>query len=388
VLLDRTPFYAQSGGQVGDTGVLAGPGGLECRVLDAFMDHEFRLHAAEVARGSVKVGDTVTARVDGRRRLDTARNHTATHLLQWALRKVLGDHCRQAGSEVSPDRLRFDFTHPSALSADELRRVADLVNEKVFDALPVSWRETTLEEARRAGAMALFGEKYGDVVRMLSIGDISHELCGGTHLADTNQIGLFKIMGEESVAAGVRRITALTGRAVAAYAAETEALLEEATALLKANRQTLLQRIEAVQKEIKSLKHDLQKARSQASRTSAADVFANVQDAGGVPLVAAEIEGADMSALRELVDVGRAKLPSAVFVLGSRAGDKVSLVVGVTKDLVARGLHAGKIVKEVAAVVGGSGGGRPDLAQAGGNDAARLSEALAQARAIVAAMAS
>jgi alanyl-tRNA synthetase len=387
VLLDRTAFYAHGGGQVGDVGLLLGPGGFEAVVGDTFMDHEFRLNAIEIKAGGLKIGDTVTARVDRQKRMDTGRNHTATHLLQWALREVLGKHVNQAGSEVGPDRLRFDFTHSAALTAEELQKVEQLVDERIFDDLPVTARETSLAEARQAGAMALFGEKYGAVVRMVTMGDFSRELCGGTHLSATSQVCQFKIIAEESVAAGVRRITALTGRGAAAYIRDEETTLAEAMDRLKANRNTLLQRIDAVQKDIKALKQDLQKARSLSSRGGGADVFANVVDAGGVPLIAAELEGADAGALREAVDLGRSKLPSAVFVFGCREGEKVALVVGVTKDLVARGLHAGKIIKEIAAVVGGSGGGKPDMAQAGGKLPDKLPEAIAKAKDVVAAQA-
>ena len=387
VVLDRTAFYATGGGQIGDTGTITGEGGLEAAVRDTFMDHEFRLHAVEVRGGLLRLGAEVTGGVDRARRVDIGRNHTATHILQWALRVVLGDHVHQAGSEVTAERFRFDFTHPKALSHEELRRVEGLVNERIFEDSPVRTAETTLEAARKAGAMALFGEKYGEIVRLVSMGDFSRELCGGTHLSSTAQVCQFKIIAEESVAAGVRRITALTGRGAAAHVTATEDLLGEAMERLKANPASLLQRIEVLQKELKSQKQDLQKARSMASRTSAADIFANVLDAGGVPLVAAEIEGADPAALREAVDLGRKKIGSGVVVLGCRQEDKVSLVVGVTADLVAKGLHAGKIIKEVAALVGGSGGGRPDLAQAGGKEPEKLAEAMAKAREIVAGMA-
>jgi alanyl-tRNA synthetase len=385
VVLDRTAFYATGGGQIGDTGTITGEGGLEAAVSDTFMDHEFRLHAVEVRSGLLKLGAEITVAVDRARRIDIGRNHTATHILQWALREVLGDHVHQAGSEVTADRFRFDFTHPKALSHEELLCVEAIVNGRIFEDAPVGAVETTLDAARKAGAMALFGEKYGEIVRLVSMGDFSRELCGGTHLSSTAQVCQFKIVSEESVAAGVRRITALTGRGAAAHVVEMEELLDEAMDRLKANPASLLQRIDVLQKELKSQKQDLQKARSMASRSSAADIFANVQDAGGVSLVAAEIEGADPAALREAADLGRKKIGSGVVVLGCRQDDKVSLVVGVTADLVSKGLHAGKIIKEVAAIVGGSGGGRPDLAQAGGKDPAKLPEAIAQARDIVAA---
>lgn len=386
VVLDRTAFYATGGGQIGDTGTITGEGGLEVAVSDTFMDHEFRLHAVEVRSGLLKLGAEVTVAVDRSRRMDIGRNHTATHILQWALREVLGDHVHQAGSEVTAERFRFDFTHQKALTHEEWRRVEGLVNQRIFEDAPVRAAETTLDAARKAGAMALFGEKYGEIVRLVSMGNFSRELCGGTHLSSTSQVCQFKIVSEESVAAGVRRITALTGRGAAAHVVEQEELLDQAMERLKANPASLLQRIDVLQKDLKGLKQDLQKARSMSSRASAEDIFANVVDAGGVPLVAAEIEGADAAALREAADLGRKKLASGVVVLGCRQEDKVSLVVGVTADLVAKGLHAGKIIKEVAAIVGGSGGGRPDMAQAGGKEPEKLAEAIGKAKEIVAGM--
>jgi alanyl-tRNA synthetase len=387
VVLDATPFYAKGGGQAGDVGHLVGKD-FEATVGDTFTDHEFHLQAVEITSGSLKVGDTVTARVDRAVRMDTARNHTATHLLQWALREVLGDHVRQAGSEVSAERLRFDFTHPKALTADEKRQVEQRVNEQVFADAPVAAVQTSIDAAREAGAMALFGEKYGDEVRLLSIGGageaFSRELCGGTHVERTSQIGLLKIVAEESVASGVRRITALTGRASAAHVVEEESLLDTAAEQVKANRGTLLKRLESLQGQVRELKRDLQKARSQASQAGTEDIFADVKDAGGVPLVAVEVPGADMSTLRRLVDVGRKQVASGVIVLGSREGGKVSLVVAVSKDLIARGLKAGSIIKEVAGIVGGGGGGRPALAQAGGKLVEKLPEAIEKAAEIVA----
>ena len=383
VLLDRTPFYAEGGGQVGDAGELIGAGGLRLRVGNAFKDHEFHLHAAEVVAGTARPGAGVTARVDAARRMDIARNHTATHMLHWALRKVLGEHVHQAGSEVTPAQLRFDFTHTAAMTADELAGVERLVNERIFEDAAVSSQVTTIDEARRAGAMALFGEKYGNEVRMVSVGDFSRELCGGTHLERSSQVCFFKIAGEGSVAAGVRRITALTGRGAAEYVTREEDLLDQLMARLKANNaESAIQRVEALQNEVKTLKQDLHKARSVTARNGAADLFANVQDAGGVPLVAAEIPGGDATALREAVDLGRKKLGSGVLVFGCREGDKVTLVVGVTKDLVEKGLKAGSIIKDLAAVVGG--GGRPDMAQAGGKLPEKLPDAIAQAAEVVA----
>ncbi|MBN2582564.1 MAG: alanine--tRNA ligase [Planctomycetes bacterium] len=388
VMLDRTPFYAEGGGQTGDSGELVGAGDagdVRVRIGNTFKDHEFHLHAAEVVSGTLSVGDAVTATVNARRRMDIARNHTATHMLHWALRKVLGEHVHQAGSEVTPEQLRFDFTHTAAMTPEELDRVERMVNERIFDDAPVSARVTTIDEARQGGAMALFGEKYGNEVRMVSVGDFSRELCGGTHLERTTQVCFFKIVSEGSVAAGVRRITALTGRGAADHVTQTEDLLDQLMSKLKANNpEVALQRVETIQNEVKTLKQDLQKARSVASRSGAADVFANVQDAGGVPLVAAEIPGGDAAALREAVDIGRKKLGTAVLVFGAREGDKVTLIVGVTKDLVDKGLKAGAIIKDLAPIVGGGGGGRPDMAQAGGKLPDKLPEAIAQAADVVA----
>ena len=277
-----------------------------------------------------------------------------------------------------------------------MQEVERLVNEKVLADEPVTAKIIPLNDAKKIpGVRAVFGEKYPDPVRVLSIGchdplgDVSGstaiEFCGGTHLQQTSQVGLFKIISEESVAKGVRRITALTGRGAAAQVSEDERLLDDVVGKLKSNRPTVLQRIESLQTEVKGLKQELQKARSVASRSGAADIFSNVQDVGGVPLVAAEIEGGNAASLREAVDIGRKKLGSAVLVFGSREGDRVTLVVGVTKDLVEKGLHAGKMIKELAAVVGGGGGGRADMAQAGGKLAEKLPEAIAKAAEVVAA---
>ncbi len=385
LVLDKTPFYSRGGGQTGDRGSLTGPDGFAADVLDTFNDHEFRLHACQINGGRVKLGQTVRAGIDMGHRLDTARNHTATHLLQWALRRVLGEHVTQAGSEVSSERLRFDFTHPKALSPEEVSRVEGLVNDGVVEDRGVEAQEMSIEEARKAGAMALFGEKYGEIVRMVAVGEYSRELCGGTHLSNTSQICLLKIVGEESVAAGVRRITAVTGKGAIDFVAEEEQLLAEMAERLKAKRTNMLQRVDSLQEEVRSLKQDLQKARRQASQQSSGDVFANVQDAGGVPVVASVMAGADVAMLREMVDAGRKKLGTGVFVFGTGEGDKATLIVGLTQDLVKRGMSAGKIIKELAPIIGGGGGGRPDMAQAGGKDASKLDEAIAAAAGVVAA---
>jgi len=377
VLLDRTPFYARSGGQVGDVGHLTA-GDAEAEVADTLLDHSFFVHLVTVTRGRIARGQTVTAGVDAQRRLATARNHTATHLLQWALREVLGEHVHQAGSEVSPERLRFDFTHPTALAPDELRQVEDLVNHRILEAPDVEVATMPIEEAREAGAMALFGEKYGEEVRVVSVGDFSKELCGGTHLESAGRVGLFKITAEESVAAGVRRITAVSGRGALAYVHEQEDVLSGLCHTLKASPDTLPERAEALQRQIKDLKNDLAQARSVTKRGSLDDLLAQIQEVDGAPVLAAEVEGADAGALREAADAIRAKRDSVLTVLASRAEGKVVLIAAATDDLVARGLHAGNLAGEVARAVGGGGGGRPDFAQAGGKDTGALPDALAK----------
>jgi len=377
VLLDRTPFYARAGGQMGDVGRLEWTGG-EAEVADTFLDHAFFVHLVKVGKGRLARRATVRAAVDAGRRLATARNHTATHLLQWALRTVLGDHVHQAGSEVSAERLRFDFTHPTALAPEERRRVEHLVNERILAGEPVEVRTMALAEARQKGAMALFGEKYGDEVRVVSVGGFSMELCGGTHLESAAEIGLFKITAEESVAAGVRRITAVAGTAALEYLHAEEDRLAEVCRMLKAAPEALPARIESLQKQIRDLKADLAKARSVSKGGGLDELLGKIHDVEGAAVLAAEVEGADANALREACDLLRRKRDSIVIVLASCEGGKVNLVAAATKDLVARGVHAGNLVREVAQAVGGGGGGRPEMGQAGGKDAGRLPEALAR----------
>ena len=378
LLLDRTPFYARSGGQVGDHGMLESEEGC-AEVKDTILDHGYIVHLAEVKSGRLMRGARVRATVDPTSRLATGRNHTATHLLQWALRTVLGGHVHQAGSEVSPERLRFDFTHPAAMSAEELRRVEDMVNEKILGGAAVSCHRMPLDEARRRGAMALFGEKYGQEVRVVAIGDFSMELCGGTHLDAVGRIGLFKITGEESVAAGVRRITAVTGTGALAYQHDEEDRLAGVAEALKATPDTLVPRIEALKREIKDLRGQLAQARSLTKRGGGMDeVMETLQIIDGAAVVVSRVAGADAGALREACDAARRKHPSILVVLASAEGEKVNLVAAATKDLVARGIHAGNLVRELAREVGGGGGGRPDLGQAGGKDPAALPAALAK----------
>ncbi len=375
VLLDQTPFYARAGGQVGDTGWLVTETG-EATVSDTVLDHGYIVHLAAVKHGRIERRQTVRAEVDAPRRLAIARNHTATHLLQWALREVLGEHVHQAGSEVAPERLRFDFTHPTALEREEVRRVEDLVNVKVLVGADVKADVMPIEEARRSGAIALFGEKYGEKVRVISVGDFSKELCGGTHLDAVSQIGLFKIAGEESVAAGVRRITAVTGLAALHHLHEEEQRLAEICRLLKTTPDGVVERIEGLQGQVRDLRNELARARSLTKRGGLDELLAQARDVDGVKLVAARVEGADVAALRQACDAIRSKLGSVAVVLVSAEAGKVGAVAAATADLVERGVHAGKLVGEVARLLGGGGGGRPDMGQAGGKDPEAIPTAL------------
>ncbi len=376
VVLDRTPFYAESGGQVGDAGELSGPG-IRFIVDDTQKRGAAHAHIGKLVEGSISVGDTLGAHVNGPRRRATALNHTATHLLHAALRKVLGTHVQQKGSLVAPDRLRFDFSHFQALRGDELRQIEHLVNAEIRRNEPAETKVMDYEGAVAAGAMALFGEKYEKDVRVLRIGDFSTELCGGTHVTRAGDIGFFKVISESGVAAGVRRIEALTGDAALAYVEQNELLIKEVASLVRGSREELgekvrdaLERIRQMEKEIRSLKDRLASGRG-------TDLAASAVDVQGVKVVATKVDGADAGALRNAVDQLKSKLKSAVVVLASvEASSKVVLVAGVTADLVAR-IKAGELVGSVAAKVGGRGGGRPDFAQAGGTDPAALDAALA-----------
>ena len=376
VVLDRTPFYAEAGGQVGDAGELSGPG-IRFIVEDTQKRGTAHAHIGKLVEGRLSVGDKLGAHVNGQRRRATALNHTATHLLHAALRKILGTHVQQKGSLVAPDRLRFDFSHFQALTSDELREIEHLVNAEIRRNEPAETKVMDFDSAVAGGAMALFGEKYDKDVRVLRVGDFSMELCGGTHVSRAGDIGLFKIISEGGVAAGVRRIEALTGEGALAYVEQDELLLKEVAGLVRGSREELgdkvrdaLERIRQMEKEIRSLKDKL--ASGQGT-----DLASGAVDVQGVKVVATKVDGADAGALRNAVDQLKNKLKSAVVVLASvEASSKVVLVAGVTADLVAR-IKAGELVGSVAAQVGGRGGGRPDFAQAGGTDPAALDQALA-----------
>ncbi len=379
VVLDVTPCYAEGGGQVSDHAKITATD-LEVDVYEVFRPVEgVHVHRGKVVSGIIARGDTVTVRVDRDRRKAVARNHSATHLLHKSLKEVLGGHVNQSGSLVEPDRLRFDFTHYTAVSREELRKIEDLVNSKILSNLPVEAVEMPLEEARALGAAALFGEKYGDIVRVVKMGEFSLELCGGTHLDQTAEVGLFKLLGESSVGSGLRRVEAVTGDGALKYINAREEQLFEVARITKALPHEVVQRVEGLVREIRDLESEAEGLRAKLARYEVQSLLEKVKDLKGARFLSARVSSPDMDSLRAMTDLIRDRLESAVVVLGSVAGERVNLVAAVTSDLVRRGLHAGKLVKEIAAVVGGGGGGKPEMAQAGGKDPARLQEALDRA---------
>lgn len=376
IILDKTPFYAESGGQVGDTGFIETKTG-SVRINDCRKTADGKyLHTGTVEKGLIENSTIADAKIDVQNRMATARNHTTTHLLQKSLRNVLGSHVNQAGSLVEPDRLRFDFSHFSAISAEDLKTIEREVNEKILENLPVTTEEMGIEEAKKQGATALFGEKYGNVVRVVKIGNYSMELCGGTHITSTSQAGLVKILGESGVAAGVRRIEALTGQGAIEYYNKKEELLNEVSSALKTSPQDSVKRVEALTGEIKNAHKEIEQLRSKLLSGSIEDVLSKAVEIKGVKVVCARFNQLDMDALRNTSDMLKNKVGSGVLVLASDFGDKVNFVVTATKDVLDKGIHSGNIIKEVAKIAGGGGGGRPDMAQAGGKDVSKIDEAL------------
>ncbi|NLS76050.1 MAG: alanine--tRNA ligase [Chloroflexi bacterium] len=377
VVLNRSPFYAESGGQVGDTGLIISPTG-RIRIEDTRRPvAELTAHYGQVLEGQVAVGDAVEAQVDVERRLDIARNHTATHLLHRALRQVLGDHARQSGSLVAPDRLRFDFTHLAAMTPEELARVEALVNDHIREDLPLVSRVISYREAIAAGTTALFGEKYGDIVRQVNIADYTSELCGGTHLRATGQIGLFVLLSEASIGSGLRRIEALTGRGAEEHVRQQAQLIAQVAATLETKAGGLLQKAEGLLAQLREQQHEIENLRRELAQRDVDQLLGQTQEVGGVRVLALQVEAADINALREMADLFRDRLGSAVIALAAAIEGKPALVITATADLVARGFDAVKAVREVGQVVGGGGGGRPNMAQAGGRDAAKIPDALA-----------
>ncbi len=377
VVLDRTPFYGESGGQVGDRGWLVGPNG---RLQVEHVDHPvtgLTAHRGRVVEGSLAVGETVEARVDAELRAATARNHTATHLLHRALREVLGEHAAQAGSLVSPERLRFDFSHLSALTAEQIDQVEQIVNREIRANRPVTTQVTGYREALEAGAVALFGEKYTDRVRMVAVEGFTTELCGGTHVARSGDIGFFLIVSEASIGSGLRRIEALTGQGAESYARERMRALDAIRGMLGGAPGEEQARLRALQETQRELSRRVQELERDLAARNVDALLDEVQQRGDAAVLAAVVEAASVDALREMVDRFRDKLGSAVVALGAAVDNKPLLIVGVTEDLVKRGLHAGKLAGTAARAMGGGGGGRPNMAQAGGRDVNRLGAAVA-----------
>ena len=383
VFLDRTPFYAESGGQIGDNGTIKTEMGL-VNVTDCIKVIGGKIaHIGTVAEGSISVGDTACAEIDRVRRLSTSRNHSATHLLQKALRTVLGTHVEQAGSYVTPDRLRFDFTHFAAMTPEEIQQVEDIVNEKILESLPITISQESIENARKMGAMALFGEKYGNVVRVVNMGGYSIELCGGAHLENTAQVGSFKIVSESGIASGVRRIEALTGAAALKHYQQQEETLKAVCKAVKATPDNMLKRIETLIAEQKQTAKELESLKAKMAGGAADDILSKAVNVKGMKVVCAEIKDADANALRTMGDQLKNKLGSGIIVLASSKDGKVSLLAMATDDAVKAGAHSGNIIKAAAAVCGGGGGGRPNMAQAGGKDASKIAEALEKAKEII-----
>lgn len=377
LMLDVTPFYAESGGQIADHGVMEGEG-VSLFVKDVQKaPNGQNLHKVVVKSGTLKINQQVVAAVDADNRAKIIKNHTATHLLHRALKDVLGEHVNQAGSLVEPDRLRFDFSHFGQIKPDELERVEKIVNEKIWDSIEVDISLKPIAEAKAMGAMALFGEKYGDIVRVVKVGDYSLELCGGCHVPNTSVIGLFKIVSEGGIGAGTRRIEAVTGESAYKALNEQVGLLKAAADKLKTSPKEVVNRIDGLLAETRQLQRENESLAAKLGNIEALSLVSRAKNIDGVTVLAAKVEAADMNNLRNMADDLKQKLGSAIIVLGSVHEQKVNLIAAVTKDLIEKGYHAGKLIKEVAAKCGGGGGGRPDMAQAGGKDPQKLEAALA-----------
>lgn len=381
IVTGRTPFYAESGGQVADSGVIKSAGGV-FEVRDVQKNAGWTIHYGCV-KGSMAVGEKVALKVEAGPRVDTARNHTATHLLHKALRIVLGEHAQQKGSLVEPGRLRFDFSHLAPVDADQLQEIERIVNEAIWQLYPVNTTVTNLEEARKMGAIALFGEKYGDQVRVVKVGDFSMEFCGGTHVSNTGQIGLFKILSEGSVGSGLRRIEAITGKYAYEYLNSVETELKKCASIMHTSPDEVSNRIEALNRTIKEKDKEIEKLQTSITKAGSKNLLEQAYDYKGARVLIQAVPGQDAGSLREQAEMMRDKLGTSVVVLGAVSGDKVALVCFVSKELIDRGLNAGKIVGAAAKAAGGGGGGRPDMAQAGGKDISKLDDALAAAREMI-----
>lgn len=376
VILSHTPFYAESGGQIADQGTIQSAAGTaEVKDVQKAPNGQ-NVQTVAVTNGELVKGEIYTATLDEENRSAIVKNHTATHLLHQALKDTLGTHVNQAGSLVTADRLRFDFSHFGQVTQEELEKIEQIVNEKIWDSISVQIENKAIDEAKAMGAMALFGEKYGDIVRVVQVGDYSLELCGGCHVPNTSVIGLFKIVSESGIGAGTRRIEAVTGKAAYQLMNDQVGLLKEAAAKVKSNPRDLVGRVEGLLEEIRNLQRENDSLSTKLGNIEAGNLVDRVQNINGVNVLAAKVNATDMNNLRAMVDDLKQKLESAVIVLASPQGEKVNIIAGVTKDLIAKGHHAGKLVKELATICGGGGGGRPDMAQAGGKDASQIEKAL------------
>lgn len=380
IVVEKTPFYATMGGQQGDKGIIETPNG-KFVVEDTvkLVGNKYG-HVGYMESGMIAMGDVVTLTVDKELREETCRNHSATHLLQKALREVLGTHVEQAGSYQDPERTRFDFSHFSAMTAEELKQVEEKVNAKIAEAIPVQTDVMTVEEAKKTGAMALFGEKYGETVRVVSMGDFSKEFCGGTHVKNTSEIVAFKIISESGVAAGTRRIEALTGNHVFEYYSKLEEELQAAAAVVKSTPANLIERLEKLMAEMKELQSENESLKSKAAQNALGSVMDQVQEVKGVKLLATSVDDVDMNGLRDLGDNLKGQLGEGVVVLASSCDGKVNLVAMATEEAIAKGAHAGNLIKAIAAKVGGGGGGRPNMAQAGGKNPAGIPDAISEVK--------
>lgn len=383
IITGQTPFYATMGGQQADTGIITADGS-KFQVTDVINLQGGKVgHVGKVVKGMFKIGDAVTLKVDENHRMSTAKNHSATHLLQKALRIVLGTHVEQAGSYVDADRLRFDFSHFSAMTPEEIKRVEDIVNEEIAAGIEVRTDIMSIDEAKKTGAMALFGEKYGEKVRVVRMGDFSTELCGGTHVPNTSVISYMKIISESGVAAGVRRIEALTGAGLMKYYNEVERDFRSAAKAAKSEPSQLLKKIQSMQDEIKSLQSENEKLKAKLANEAAGNADSQIQEINGIKLLAMAVPDVDMNGLRNLGDQMKEKVGEGVVVLASSTGDKVSLLAMATDGAMEKGAHAGNLIKEIASLVGGGGGGRPNMAQAGGKNPAGIPDAIAKAAEVV-----
>lgn len=376
LVLAETPFYAESGGQVADTGLLVTANG-KAKVLDVQKaPNGQHIHRVEVTEGRIEVNASVTASVDEDNRVDITKNHTATHLLHQALRDLLGDHIHQAGSLVRHDRLRFDFSHFEAVNDEDLAKIEQIVNEKIWASIPVVIESMDIDAAKALGAMALFGEKYGDVVRVVQLDDYSIELCGGIHVNNSAEIGLFKIVSESGIGAGTRRIEAVTSKEAYTYMQEKIAILTEAASLLKTGETTVVEKIESLQDDLKQLASENESLQQKASNEQSKELLDKVEEINGINVLAAEVAVKDMNQLRNMMDQLKEQVSNSVILLAAENNGKVQLIAGVSKELVEKKLHAGKLIGEAAKKCNGGGGGRPDMAQAGGKDPSKIQEAL------------